>query len=410
MKKFWLIGLHPKDHGSGGGAWKGTTRLFVELDKYHSKDNKIQLFVSVKNLKNYFIKSIYPLRISNFFYYLMALFSKVINHILLINNDRHFSFNFLPSLLDVGAYFHGNKGRNLYLHWVGNNFVSIWLILFLTKNKRVIIKFADYWWLTGGCHYPENCIQLSKNNCVDCPMVRKRFRWIPKYLFSLKRNILNRKNIKIVSPSEHLYKSTLNCLNNKNVFHIPNGISIFPYKERDHQKNSIGIVAHGLKDPRKNFIQIKEIINFLVEDKNLIINICGDSSKKVLLSINKNINCSINDFGFIKEDQKMREFYYESNYILFLSKQDNSPNQIKEGMANGSIMITFDNTFSKEHIINKKNGYLLSTKLSNKDIAKDIIQIVNYQNSQEISKASYNYATKKFSISRMALQYKKLLD
>ncbi len=408
MKKFWLIGLHPKDNGSGGGAWKGTTRLFNELDKYDSKGD-IKLFVSIKNLKSEFISSIYPLKISNFFYYLMALSSKVFNRIFLINNDSYFSFNFLPSLLDIGAYFHSNKGQNLYLHWVGNNFISIWLISLLTKNKRVIIKFADYWWLTGGCHYPKNCIQLSKNKCVDCPMVRKKLRWIPKYLFNLKRNILNRKNVLIVSPSEHLFKTTLNCLNNKNVFYIPNGIDILPYKERDNHKKSIGIIAHGLIEPRKNLSQIIAILNLLVQDKTLTLNICGNSSKKVLSSIKKNKKCIINDYGFIKEDQIMREFYHQSNYILFLSKQDNAPNQIKEGMANGSIMITFDNNFSKEHIIDKNNGYLISSKLSNHDIAKKIIEIVNYQSGQTISKAAYSYAIQKFSISKMASNYKKLL-
>ena len=62
-----------------------------------------------------------------------------------------------------------------------------------------------------------------------------------------------------------------------------------------------------------------------------------------------NLNLNINNFGFLKEEHEIRDFYHKSNYILFLSKQDNSPNQIMEAMSNGSIVIAFDNYFTRKY-------------------------------------------------------------
>ncbi len=408
MSKFFLVGLIPKDKGTGGGAWKGTSRLFIQLDKYHGKGN-IKLLVSIKNLKKDFISNLYPFKISGFFYYIMAVLSRILNHLILINYDRPFSFNFLPSLLDIGAYFSSKKGDNLYLHWVGNNFISLWILFLITKNKKVLIKFADYWWLTGGCHYPKNCDLPSKNNCIDCPLVKKRFRWIPKYMFFLKRQILNRENVKIISPSKHLYQTTLNCLDNKNIYHILNGVEILPYKKRDLSIKSIGIIAHCFKDSRKNGKQVKEILDLLVQDPSLVINICGDYSSQLINSITNSIECKINNFGFIENEQKMRDFYHKSNYILFLSLEDNAPNQTMEAMSNGSIMITFNNSFSTEHIKDNLNGFLIPINFSNEKIFDSIVKAVNSNKTQNISEEAYNYAIEKFSISSMANNYNNLL-
>ena len=141
-------------------------------------------------------------------------------------------------------------------------------------------------------------------------------------------------------------------------------MQIKPYQERNFNQKSIGIMAHGFKDLRKNFSKIKDIFYLLNCQDYLTINICGDSSEKLISIADKNCKCDLNNYGYIKEDLKLKEFYLKSNYILFLSMQDNSPNQIMEAMAYGSIMIAFDNDFAKEHIVNNHNGYLISKNLS----------------------------------------------
>ena len=161
--KYDLVGLIPKDKGSGGGAWLGTYRLFSGLNKILGKD-KVKLYVAIKNLNKNFINTIYPFGLSKFFYLKMALISKIINTLILKNkNKTHFSFNLIPTLLDLKLYLSSKKGNNIYLHWLGNNFASIWLIYVITMRKNILIKFADWWWLTGGCHYPKNCNAFERN-------------------------------------------------------------------------------------------------------------------------------------------------------------------------------------------------------------------------------------------------------
>ena len=408
--KYRLVGLIPKDNGSGGGAWLGTLRLFKGLNLILG-NGKLKLFLAIKNLDNDFVETIHKFGISKYCYFFMALCSRLINRIILQNkNKNHFSFNLIPSVLDFTLYKCSKKGLNLYLHWVGNNFVSIWLIKLITKKKNVLIKFADYWWLTGGCHYPKNCDGFKKNNCIDCPAVRQNLRWIPANLFLIKRKILNKKNIKIISPSKHLYGTTKKIISNPNIFYIPNGIEIKPYQNRDFNKKSIGIIAHGLRDPRKNFSQLKDVFALLLNQESLIINICGDSTDKLVKFYSNNKLCELNNYGYIKDDLDLQEFYLNSNHILFFSIKDNSPNQIMEAMSYGSIMIAFYNNFTKENILHNHNGYLLSKFLSKEEIIANIKKIMNMPNKDQISLNAYYHSKSKFSQEKMSYKYSKLLN
>ena len=65
MDKYRLVGLMPKDKGSGGGAWMGTLRLFDGLHTIVGKE-KLKLFVAIKNTNKNFITVIYKFGISNF--------------------------------------------------------------------------------------------------------------------------------------------------------------------------------------------------------------------------------------------------------------------------------------------------------------------------------------------------------
>ncbi len=409
MNKYDLVGLIPKDKGKGGGAWLGTFRLFSGLNKLLGKD-KVKLYVAIKNLNKNFINTIYPFGISKFVYLKMALISKIINILILKNNSKsHFSFNLIPSLLDLKLYLASKKGRNLYIHWIGNNFASIWLIYVITLRKNLLIKFADYWWLTGGCHYPSNCNQFERNQCIDCPAVKKNFRWIPQILFKIKSHILNKKNVNIISPSKHLFNTSKKLTRNKKIFYIANGMEIGDYIQRDYNKLSIGVISQGFDDPRKNFRQVKNIINLLLKESELTINLCGNSTKMILPINYRKLKLNINNFGFLKEEMKIKEFYYKSNYILFLSKQDNSPNQIMEAMSNGSIIIAFDNYFTREHIINNHNGFLLSDSLSNYELFLKILEIIKNPHNKKISMNAYEYSKSQFSEEMMAYEYSKLL-
>ena len=409
MHKYYLVGLIPKDKGSGGGAWLGTYRLFLGLNKILGKD-KVKLYVAIKNLNKNFINTIYPFGLSKFFYLKMALISKIINTLILKNkNKTHFSFNLIPTLLDLKLYLSSKKGNNIYLHWLGNNFASIWLIYVITMRKNILIKFADYWWLTGGCHYPKNCNAFERNKCIDCPAVKKNFRWIPKILFKIKMSILNKKNVNIISPSKHLFNTAKKLTSNKKIFYISNGLEIADYVQRDYRKVSIGVISQGFDDPRKNLSQVKNIIDLLLKESDLTINLCGNSTKMILPFNYMNLNLNINNFGFLKEEREIRDFYHKSNYILFLSKQDNSPNQIMEAMSNGSIVIAFDNYFTRENIIDKHNGFLLPNNLSNYELFLKILEIFKNPHSMKISMNAYEYSKSQFSQEKMAYEYCKLL-
>ena len=71
-------------------------------------------------------------------------------------------------------------------------------------------------------------------------------------------------------------------------------------------------------------------------------------------------------------------------------------------MSNGSILISFDNNFSREHITNQNTGFLLPKNLSNNELCDKILEILKYPNSQRTSLNAYNYAKSNFSLERMS--------
>ena len=164
-RKLHIAGLHPQDQGSGGGAWLGTFRLFKGLNQFcKSESIDIILFAPIKNTKEDYVRRVFFRGFGSFAYHVNAFLEKI-SQVIILNKAAKgkFSFN-VTSIFD----FHRAtiKFPFLYLHWAGNNFISIFKLERIPcKHKKVIIKFSDYWWITGGCHYPKRCKSYLHDEC-----------------------------------------------------------------------------------------------------------------------------------------------------------------------------------------------------------------------------------------------------
>ena len=178
-----LDALHPKDKGSGGGSWKGTYRLIEKLSLLSpSKDLSVLLFVAEKNTSSSFVYTLFPFA-SSVAYYFNAAIEKTLHLVLLDPRIKAHQFSF--NIFNVIPFFSTSRlnAPFLYLHWAGNGFISLFSLRSkLVRYRSVIIKLADFWWVTGGCHYVGDCDGYISRQCRDCPLVLPWAKFLPHYI------------------------------------------------------------------------------------------------------------------------------------------------------------------------------------------------------------------------------------
>ena len=141
---------------------------------------------------------------------------------------HQFSFN----IFNVIPFFSTSRlnAPFLYLHWAGNGFISLFSLRSkLVRYRSVIIKLADFWWVTGGCHYVGDCDGYISRQCRDCPLVLPWAKSLPHYIWKLKHSAIRLAHVNLVSPSRHLYANLAKITPQlSNLHHIPNGVELPP--------------------------------------------------------------------------------------------------------------------------------------------------------------------------------------
>lgn len=303
-----------------------------------------------------------------------------------------------------------NKLKNvdlIHLHWINNGFVNL-NELYKTE-KPIIWTLRDMWPFTGGCHYSLNC-EKYKKKCFKCNNLDQIYGseskdFIKEYFF-LKKKIFEKKNIYFVAISKWLKDSALKSklLKNQKIYQIYNCIdnNIF-YREEmlkarvelklPIKKKIILFGSQKLYDPIKNNQLIESIIQSLDKSKYLII--CFGE---------KNINkFGIKNFGFVNQNL-LRKLYSSSDIYLSFSKQEAFGKTLVESLMCGTPVVCNNNNSSKEIVVHKKNGYIISEN--------NYIDGINWvlNNLDKRNNLNFFEYTKKFYIEKISKEYIRLYD
>jgi len=211
------------------------------------------------------------------------------------------------------------------------NLVSQRRILKLADSGyKIVLTMHDERFFTGGCHYALDCEGFVKD-CSNCPR-------IPRVMSEFPKRNLNRlvsrlpemhSNIRYVAPSRWIAKEALRskALANASIYFIPNSLgptslsTSIPNERsrRDNQFLKIGIASMDEKSYVKG----------------------GD----VLSAVTKRLETSNSPIKFVYLNQIENELKFESDfwneidYLLLLSRADNSPNVIHEAKLRGIPVI-----------------------------------------------------------------------
>lgn len=373
-----IVFINPYD--IRGGASMGTFRLFSFVRHFISND--VRLHVIVKSSSE--ISGVFGL--SYFFrivFYLQAAFNKFICWILA--NDRlpvAFTF-FVPfSLPALALFLKSRSAFRLYLHSMSSGF-SCPLSFYLFLHSASIVKTADDWYLTGGCHYSLDCNQWQ-SGCKSCPHMNVFGKVLVRFNWWLKRKVLTASpDFAFISPSNWLssrYKylypgrcfvifnsasstsdklltsdSVVNC---SSICHIGN------LSSSSVKLVTLGLPVTYLRDKRKGFYEALPAIRQSLENFPVRLVLCGGDSVNYFNMItssglNLHQDSCIESLGSLSP-KDMNLFYSKLDFLMHFARHDNSPNVVTESLCFGVPVIVLDNAGSPEHVRSSSAGFVIS--------------------------------------------------
>ena len=257
----------------------------------------------------------------------------------------------------------------IHLNNPHDSFLGIRDIGKLTEWCPVVWTLHDFWALTGHCAFPFGCDDRWKTGCTACehlenyPRLRRD---VCKKLFEYKQQYLCGKGIHFTVPSEWMKDQVKESyLKNEKCTVIYNSLNIDQWKPLDKQitrekydcvteKFVLAFVAADMKIPQKGMNYLKEVLEQLDPEKYMLL-IAGKCSDE-LNEVSKKFE--IRNFGYIKEQEKMNEFFSMADVLLNPSVYETFGLVNIEAMASGTPVVAFDICVMPE-VIGIEGGWIV---------------------------------------------------
>lgn len=303
----------------------------------------------------------------------------------------------------------------IIFHWITRMVNSKTIFEFSRlSNAKLIWYMMDNAPLTGGCHYPWDCIEYQKS-CKNCPAVLDdKRKYISENNLATKKKYLPN-NLVLISCSEFDYnrakKSSLFL--NKRILKLffPIDLNKFKPGNKNELKEFCNINpatkviffgALSYNDIRKGskyFIEALDKLqsDFQKEKKDLnkyLIILAGKGRNKLL----DNLNFPILEVGHLDEN-KLIEMYQMSDVFVSTSIEDSGPLMISQAISCGTPIVSFEMGLAYDLVLTGKTGYKAKLKDSY-DLANGIKYVFDLDeiNYNQLSLNCFNLSRELLSI------------
>ncbi|RTY91101.1 glycosyltransferase [Flavobacterium sp. RSP46] len=258
----------------------------------------------------------------------------------------------------------------IHLHWIGHGFISTHFLIKI-KVKKIVVTLHDYYFITGGCHIPGECLKYTKS-CSDCP-AKNGFIDFTLENFRQKEHLYKTKQIYATAPSEIMKSKIVDSYLGhffQEVLVVPNPIDISIYKplcvdfKKEFLFNGLPIDKKFLLFVSNNLIDYNKGMDLLLASIKLIKNpdsICLLTVGNNYSKISDELNFSHHHFGEINSTIEMVKIYNLA-YITVVPSRFESFSQVTlESMSCGSPVIAFDSSGPSEIITDNLDGFLVKS-------------------------------------------------
>lgn len=245
---------------------------------------------------------------------------------------------------------HLSKYDILNVHW-SSDLISLSEISALAQiGMPIVFTLHDFYYATGGCHYPASCQQYKKT-CEICPQVNQ-VKWPYErvlYAQKLKRQIFACPNVELVAPSEYLRNLASTALAvGRDRSHVVRNVyePVLPQKLTGSRTESNGspvtllLIADSFVEVRKNLATAIEVLGKinLPKSQSLLVKIVGNvgaENKKIQTA--PRVTCEW--VGQTRDHSELGRIFQESDFIFSPSLEDNWPNVLVEAASYGVVPI-----------------------------------------------------------------------
>jgi glycosyltransferase involved in cell wall biosynthesis len=327
------------------------------------------------------------------------------------DSSVRFSFSTAPIGFDVTKNNAFQEADIIHLHWINQGFISLnGLDKILKSGKPVVITMHDFWYFTGGCHYPGPCTAYL-NGCGNCPFLRKPHNVdLSATLHAQKTAVFKHaRKLTIVGCSQWLgtEASRSSILKKFHVTSIPNALPVEDFIPHDtmsmrlkyqlpSDKKILLFGSMNIQDPRKGFQYFKNALTHLAKQHTsdtLEIAVFGAIKNNVSEAFN-HLPFKVNYLGKINP-KDVAEIYSVADAYISPSLEDNLPNTVAEAMSCGVPVVAFHTGGLPEMIDHKKNGYLAAYK-NEIDLADGIHFIISHEYPDVLKLNARNKALDKY--------------
>jgi glycosyltransferase involved in cell wall biosynthesis len=272
--------------------------------------------------------------------------------------------------------------------------ISISEIMILAKNgKKILFTLHDFYYFTGGCHYPSTCQGFIKS-CTACPQVdESKFSQVAVMdAYKLKRELFSYPNVHISAPSSFIVNSAIKSqIISKDRAHVLRNAykseEGFSVNDIDINNLSILLISDSFSEQRKGLLNAVEALNLAANsqpDLNLSVHLVGALDNKVVSMLDTK-KITTYTHGHIKKHEELVKIYKKSRFILTSSYEDNWPNILVEGGCYGCIPIVGPGHGCEEFVSVFGFGGV-SRSYSSLDFSNQIIKaIFDFKNNWKLS-------------------------
>ncbi|WP_406827626.1 glycosyltransferase [Microbulbifer sp. ARAS458-1] len=236
-------------------------------------------------------------------------------------------------------------------------------------GKKIVFTLHDFYYLTGGCHYPAGCSGFL-NDCIGCPQVDER-KCAQKDVVGakrLKKNIFEFNNVHLSAPSQFIVDNAIaaGIVPRERAHVLRNAYQPICHVENAGQrdKRSILLIADSFDEQRKGLALAVDALKLASEDlvgltPSIILHLVGGLDETVLERLN-GTGIQVITHGHVKEHEKLVRIFMRCQYILSCSYEDNWPNILVEAGSYGCIPIVGRWHGCEEFVAEFSCGYVAS--------------------------------------------------
>ncbi|MFD3435109.1 glycosyltransferase [Alteromonas macleodii] len=227
--------------------------------------------------------------------------------------------------------------------------VSLSEILALAKaSKKIVFTMHDFYYITGGCHYPAGCYGFAAG-CVGCPQVSEKVLSQKGVIdaLQLKKEIFSFPSVILSAPSNFIVNNAVRAgMVPKQRSRVIRNVYV-PTEDFDcslkSKEKSILLIADSFDEQRKGLAlsvdSLKKASEYLdFENESVTLHLVGGLDTEVVKRLN-GTGLNVVTHGHIKEHKKLVEIFQQCHFILSCSYEDNWPNILVESGSYGCIPV-----------------------------------------------------------------------